>query len=206
MALSITQQYDDIRKDSELLVRRVINFGCALAQAEDELKRRGLLGGFRKDGSGFAAWLAEKCPTVNYKTAMRWKSIGSGVAQSLGCSLGDAYHILCGEIDGNKKQTQRAAEILSADSVRQLSQVLFDFASEDRGQAGRPAGTAKAEEKITRQEAARRLWASLVTVIARQRAGLYNAASLLPLDEAKATLAELNGLSIALKRRVAEGK
>jgi len=207
MALSLNQQFESIDSHSRKLFTEIIHFGCALAQAELELDRRGLLKN-RKLGQGMQGWLAENCPAINYKTAMRWKGIIVKTANSLGCSTDEAFKILSGEVvDVSAKLAKRRDEIYSAKSQRDLLQMLFNFASEDTGSVGRPSGTsATTGEKLTRTESARRMWAGLISTVARDRPAFYAAAKLLPIDEARNSLAELKELVKALDTRIKEGK
>lgn len=206
MALSLNQQFQDINETVGTVFRKILNFGCALAQAEYELDRRGLLKN-RKAGQGMQGWLAEHCPKVNYKTAMRWKGIVTKAANSIGCSTEEAFKILSGDVeDIPAKLAKRRDEIYSAKSQRDLLQMLFNFASEDSGTVGRPNGTGGSTEvKLTRTESARRMWAGLVCGIEKSRDAFYNSAKLLPIDEARKSLMELKQLVKALDARIKEG-
>ena len=206
MALSLNQQFEDINETVGTVFRKILNFGCALAQAEYELDRRGLLKN-RKAGQGMQGWLAEHCPKVNYKTAMRWKGIVTKAANSIGCSTEEAFKILSGDVeDVPAKLAKRRDEIYSAKSQRDLLQMLFNFASEDSGTVGRPTGTGGSTEvKLTRTESARRMWAGLVCGIEKSRDAFYNSAKLLPIDEARKSLMELKQLVKALDARIKEG-
>lgn len=206
IAECITSQYDTVNKLIADLVRRVMQFGSTLAQAEMELDRRGLLKN-RKNGQGMQGWLADNCPTVNYKTAMRWKSLAVNAANSLSCSSDTALRVLNGEtIDVPAQVSARAEKIFEATSLRKLTQQLFDFASEDRGAAGRPSGTTAATPTahLSQIDAARRLWARPISLISSNRQAFYSAAKLLPIDDARETLAELKQLCAALKTRIDE--
>lgn len=207
MALSLNQQFTDINQAVGSVFRKILNFGCALAQAERELDRRGLLKN-RKARQGMQGWLAEHCPDVNYKTAMRWKTIVVKAANSLGCSTEEAFKILSGEVqDVTAKLAKRRDDIYSAKSQRDLLQMLFNFASEDAGTVGRPSGSGDSVvQKLTRTESARRMWASLVFPIQKNRAAFYSSAKLLPIDEARRTLEELKQLVKSLESRVKEGR
>lgn len=206
MALSLNQQFTDINQAVGEVFRKILNFGCALAQAEYELDRRGLLKN-RKAGQGMQGWLAEHCPQVNYKTAMRWKGIVTKAANSLGCSTEEAFRILSGEVvDVTAKLAKRRDEIYSAKSQRDLLQMLFNFASEDSGTVGRPTGTGGSTEvKLTRTESARRMWAGLISGIEKSRDAFYKSAKLLPIDEARKSLMELKQLVKELDARIKEG-
>ena len=207
ISLSLNQQFEDINQTVGVVFKKILNFGCALAQAEHELDRRGMLKN-RKAGQGMQGWLADHCPSINYKTAMRWKGIVVKAANSLGCSADEAFKILSGEIvDVTAKLAKRRDEIYSAKSQRDLLQMLFNFASEDGGTVGRPVGTGGVSEvKLTRTESARRLWAGLISGIERNRDAFYKSAKLLPIDEARKSLMELKALAKELDTRIKEGR
>lgn len=206
IALSLTQQFEDIQQTTGQLFTKILHFGCALKQAELELDRRGALKD-RKHGQGMQGWLSKHCPKLNYKTAMRWKDIATKAAGSLGCSLEDALKILTGEIvDVKGKLAKRRDDILSVDSQRQLLQMIFNFASEDSGSVGRPAGSAAEPVKITKVESARRMWAGITSIVTEKREAFYSSACLLPIDEARTSLLELKELVRVLEKRIKEGK
>ena len=204
IATSLTQQFDELQAATAEIVRRTLHFGAALAQAELELSRRGILNN-RKAGQGMQAWLAKHCPTVNYKTAMRWKSLASNVANSLSCSSDQALRLLSGDtIDVPAKVTSRLDKVFEAPSLRKLTQQLFDFASEGSSSPGRPSGTSAAApaENLSAVESAQRLWARPISFIVSNRAALFSAAKLLPLDCARDALSEIKQLSSALHARI----
>lgn len=207
IATSITQQYEDLQSATAEIVRRTLHFGATLAQAEIELEKRGILKN-RKAGQGMQSWLSTHCPSVNYKTAMRWKSLASQVANSLSCSSDQALKLLTGDvIDVPQKVTNRLDKVFEASSLRKLTQQLFDFASEGGGSPGRPSGTSAnsaATENYTAVESASRLWARPLSFVVANRAALFSAAKLLPIDNARDALAELKQLCSALSARIKE--
>lgn len=204
MATSISQQYADLMQTTQDLVRRTITFGAALAQAEIELEQRGILKN-RKAGQGMQSWLAAHCPDVNYKTAMRWKALATQVANSLSCSSDQALKLLSGDktIDVPSKVSSRLDKVFEANSLRQLTQQLFDFASEG-GNAGRPTGSGASQpsERLSASQSAQRLWARPLSFIVANRAALFSAAKLLPIDNARDALTELKQLCDVLNSRL----
>lgn len=58
-----------------------VAFGAMLCELDAVLTREnGKSANQYKDGNGgLQAWLSERCPAVNYKTAMRWKAMAQGV-------------------------------------------------------------------------------------------------------------------------------
>jgi len=206
IATSISQQYDDLVLATQEIVKRTLHFGATLAQAEIELSRRGILNN-RKAGQGMQSWLAAHCPSVNYKTAMRWKTLASNVANSLSCSSDQALRLLTGDvIDVPAKVTGRLEKFYEASSLRKLTQQLFDFASEGGGSPGRPSGssTSAPSETYTAVQSAMRLWARPLSLISTNRAALISAAKLLSLDDARMALSELKLLTSALNSRIKE--
>jgi len=206
IAVTLNTEYLVVNKAAEDLVKITIRFGAMLAQAEYELDRRGILKN-RKYGQGMQGWIAANCPDINYKTAMRWKALAIQAANSLSCNSDSALKLLIGEtIDVPAKVIERRDKIFEQSSLRKLTQQLFDFASEDRGEAGRPNGTKSATptEHYSQLEAARRLWAKPLALIKPSREAFYKAAALLPIDEARETLEELKHLCTALKTRINE--
>ena len=208
MAKSISQQYSDLMATTQDLVRRTIHFGAALAQAEIELEQRGILKN-RKAGQGMQGWLAANCPEVNYKTAMRWKALATQVANSLSCSSDQALKLLTGDntIDVPSKVSTRLDKVFEATSLRKLTQQLFDFASEGAN-GGRPSGTGTTAtpERLTPSQSAQRLWARPLSFIVSNRAALFSAAKLLPIDNARDSLAELKQLCDVLNERLSAKK
>lgn len=211
IATSLNQQYAEIQSSISDTVKRVLFFGAALAQAEIRLGELGELGN-RKQGQGMAAWLAENCPTIKYKTAMRWKQIAVRAARSLGCDAQNGLAVLRGDFSACSPKLpieelkSRVGELASADSIRELSQSLFDFASEaERAAVGRPAKSGGSAPALSAVESAERLWSEPLAIFERKRKAFYDSASLLSIDRAKLALSELRGLVDALKKRVKEG-
>ena len=206
IALSITQQYDFLINATQEIVRRTLHFGSALAQAEIELGRRGLLNN-RKNGQGMQGWLAAHCPSVNYKTAMRWKTLAVNVANSLSCTSDQALKLLAGDttIDVPSKVTDKLNTVYEQSSLRKLTQLMFDFASEGgNGTAGRPSGTGATTptEKFTAMQSAQRLWARFLAFAVKNRAALLAAAKLLPIENARDASGELKQLASAISARL----
>ena len=206
IATSISQQYDDLILATQDIVKRTLHFGATLAQAEIELSNRGLLNN-RKAGQGMQGWLSKNCPSVNYKTAMRWKSLATNVANTLACSSDQALRLLTGDvIDVPSRVTSRLDKVYEASSLRKLTQQLFDFASEGVGAPSRAAGSSGSapSESYSAQQSAMQLWARPISFIASHRSALFNAAKLLPLDDARTALLEVKQLASALNARIKE--
>ena len=153
IALSLQQRYDDANRT---IAQKAIIFGATLVAAERELERRGLLGGFDKKGDGIKGWLAEHCPEIAYKTAMRWRQIAEAqvaALQSKGVgSEDDAIKMLQMDDDGlsvppTKKALKCRDEIMATPSLRKITQDMFDFAKDKPGR--KPGSKANSSEVDT---------------------------------------------------------
>ena len=152
MATAITQKYDAVTESLKTVVAKTLDLGATIAAAESVLLRQGKIknsGNRFVDGVGMLGWLEKNCPSVNYKTAMRYKKHATDAAMTLGIDYQNALLLLQGrdeEVSAKIPKTvlKRREELFEAPSVRKLSQMCFNFAAEDRGKAGRPEGTAKA--------------------------------------------------------------
>ena len=216
IALSLQQRYDDANRT---IAQKAIIFGATLVAAERELERRGLLGGFDKKGDGLKGWLAEHCPEIAYKTAMRWRQIAEAqvaALQSKGVgSEDDAIKMLQMDDDGlsvppTKKALKCRDEIMATPSLRKITQDMFDFAKD---RPGRPKGTGAAKLpgadadysslRRTTPENASRAYATIWTELEKKR-HLPQTASVLPVEDAKSILDLMDPVYQALKRRVGE--
>lgn len=74
---TITEQYR--RAISGTL--EILRFGAMLIEVDMSLTRETHKGGCFQTGETLKAWLEEHCPEVNYKTAMRFKSLAQGMQQ-----------------------------------------------------------------------------------------------------------------------------
>lgn len=218
IALSLQQRYDDANRT---IAQKAIIFGATLVAAERELERRGLLkhGGSAAKGGGIQGWLAEHCPEIAYKTAMRWRQIAEAqvaALQSKGVgSEDDAIKMLQMDDDGlsvppTKKALKCRDEIMATPSLRKITQDMFDFAKD---KPGRPKGTGAAKLpgpgadysslRRTTPENASRAFATIWTELGKKR-HLPQTASMLPVEDAKSILDLMDPVYQALKRRVGE--
>ena len=218
IALSLQQRYDDANRT---IAQKAIIFGATLVAAERELERRGLLKscGRGSGGDGLKGWLAEHCPEIAYKTAMRWRQIAEAqvaALQSKGVgSEDDAIKMLQMDDDGlsvppTKKALKCRDEIMATPSLRKITQDMFDFAKD---KPGRPKGTGAAKLpgadadysslRRTTPENASRAYATIWTELEKKR-HLPQTASVLPVEDAKSILDLMDPVYQALKRRVGE--
>ena len=216
IALALQQHWDDANRT---IAQKAIIFGATFIAAGRELERRGLLGGFHKKGDGLQGWLADHCPSIAYKTAMRWRQIAEAqvaALQSKGVgSEDDAIKMLQMDDDGlsvppTKKALKCRDEIMATPSLRKITQDMFDFAKD---KPGRPKGTGAAKLpgadadysslRRTTPENASRAYATIWTELEKKR-HLPQTASVLPVEDAKSILDLMDPVYQALKRRVGE--
>lgn len=153
IALALQQHWDDANRT---IAQKAIIFGATFIAAGRELERRGLLGGFHKKGDGLQGWLADHCPSIAYKTAMRWRQIAEAqvaALQSKGVgSEDDAIKMLQMDDDGlsvppTKKALKCRDEIMATPSLRKITQDMFDFAKDKPGR--KPGSKANSSEVDT---------------------------------------------------------
>lgn len=218
IALSLQQRYDDANRT---IAQKAIIFGATLVAAERELERRGLLKscGRGSGGDGLKGWLAEHCPEIAYRTAMRWRQIAEAQVAALRSkgvgSVDDAIKMLQMDDDGlsvppTKKALKCRDEIMATPSLRKITQDMFDFAKD---KPWRPKGTGAAKLpgadadysslRRTTPENASRAYATIWTELEKKR-HLPQTASVLPVEDAKSILDLMDPVYQALKRRVGE--
>ena len=156
IALCLSQRYADAAKT---ITERTVVFGATLMQAEAELQKRGLLGGFDKKGDGLKGWLEKHCPEVNYKTAIRWKGLAFQMAQGLmskdkkaTLKIEDIIKLIEGrddeiEAEVPKAITKQRDELMAAPTVRKFVQQMFDFTG-GKAKTGRPSSGGKGGTKF----------------------------------------------------------
>ena len=68
---ALTQQYERVNRASNAALREMVIFGCMLNRIDQAMSNDR----HNPDGSGMSikAWLAEKCPTINYDTARDYR-------------------------------------------------------------------------------------------------------------------------------------
>lgn len=211
IAEALNQKWSDAKESLQDAVKKALVFGATFAAAEIELEKRGT---FHKNqyGDSMKGWLEKHCPEVNYKTAQRWKSLALASAKTLGVDKASALLLLQGRDDELVEEMPENAlvrrdEVFAAPSLAKLQQAVFDFASETRGQVGRPVGSGHEPQKPRSQaESAQLFWASFIAPIVKTRQAYYSSTKLLTLDQAKTALEELDMLCRALKDRIQEGK
>lgn len=211
IAASLTAQYEAAQSSIKTSVQAVLKFGAMLIKAEqlvfagqDGKKHRGT----SESDYGLEAWLAEHCPTVNYKTAMRWKGIAANAVATLGCDTENAVKLLTGDTKGVSKELpvaemkERIDELYEAKSIRQLSQMCFDFAAEDRDVGGRPKAEAKPLPKLKKSDEAKAIWNGVMQILSKS--SVRDAIPLLGARESQICYDKLRDLADALKDHLGE--
>lgn len=208
IAASLTAQYEAAQSSIKTSVQAVLKFGAMLIKAEQlvfaEVKKMDHYHG----NGGMEAWLAEHCPTVNYKTAMRWKGIAANAVATLGCDTENAVKLLTGDTKGVSKELpvaemkERIDELYEAKSIRQLSQMCFDFAAEDRDVGGRPKAEAKPLPKLKKSDEAKAIWNGVMQILSKS--SVRDAIPLLGARESQICYDKLRDLADALKDHLGE--
>ena len=211
IADELTSQYEAAQSSIKTSVQAVLKFGATLIKAEQIVFADGPARGNRYEktaNGGLEAWLAEDCPTVNYKTAMRWKGIAANAVATLGCDTENAVKLLTGDTKGVSKELpvaemkERVDELYEAKSIRQLSQMCFDFAAEDRVPGWRPKAEAKPIPKLKKSDEAKAIWNGVMQILSKS--SVRDAIPLLGAKETQICYDKLRDLADALKAHLGE--
>ena len=87
----LTGQYAKVESAKGAFVREAVRFGAMMMEVEGSLStavdklasKRGRMGEGRPN-CGLETWLSANCPTINYKTAMSYKSMAAKFSAMLG--------------------------------------------------------------------------------------------------------------------------
>lgn len=210
IAASLTAQYEAAQSSIKTSVQAVLKFGAMLIKAEQLVFADGPARGNRYEktaNGGLEAWLAEHCPTVNYKTAMRWKGIAANAVMHIGGDKKNALEFLSGNIDAVDRSILPALKtnsvgLYEAKSIRQLSQMCFDFAAEDRDVGGRPKAEAKPLPKLKMSDEAKAIWNGVMQILSKS--SVRDAIPLLGARESQICYDKLRDLADALKDHLGE--
>lgn len=210
-AKQLMEQYHIVIAAESASFRERVKFGAMLILWEQYLgEPRGGIGGGARD-EGLKGWLEQNCPEISYATAMGYKDCAKrAVAMLGGGAMGTAA--LLGEsevVTPSGETVDVAAEIIekrdaifdNATSRRKLEQMYFDFMGREERKAKR--GTVAPLPKVSRQEAARRIWAGLMAQLDKRTA--LDAIALLPPTDAKVCHDRLFELTKAMKAQMAVG-
>lgn len=173
IAAGLVNQYNLATQAIKTTVKEVLKFGAMLVKVEQAVFAEGKLHrGVGHAGEGLESWLAANCPGINYKTAMRWKKIAENAIAGLGCDTENGVLLLTGNAEEMSPEMpigemmDRVDELYEAKSVRQLSQMVFDFAADDRAER-REAAAAKPLPKLKKSEEAKAIWNQVMQHIAK---------------------------------------
>lgn len=164
------------------------------------------------EGGGLKGWLAEYCPELSYATAMEYKGYAEQALKMLGGgAMGTAA--LLGEtevVTPAGETVEVAAEILErrdaifedATSRRKLEQMYFNFMGK-MGNGERGTVNREPLPKISKQEAAKRIWAQVMALIDKRT--VKDAIALLPPKDAAVCHGRLFELTKAMKEQMSVG-
>ena len=211
-AAQLMEQYRVVVEAERASFRERVKFGAMLILWEQYLGEvRGGVGG-TDAGEGLKGWLAEHCPAISYVSAMAYKdSAKRAVAMMGGGAMGTAA--LLGEtevVTPAGETVEVAAEILErrdaifedATSRRKLEQMYFDFMKKN-GERGTGNGERNMLPKISKQEAARAIWARLMAELDKRT--VKDAIALLPPKDAAVCHGRLFELTKAMKEQMSVG-
>lgn len=200
----------------------MVRFGATLMQVEVVLTRENNSPsrGPTAKGQGLQAWLETNCPDVNYKTAMRFKTLAEGVRRNCNIPAKVPLALALPASDGTpalpekspvpmaklKKIQQAVWDLVEGKSARQL---MFDFAAEGGAAKGgdrRSGKTLTEEEKHAAMvKAANTVWNTNVDELV-DNARTLRSQLLLSGDTVAKLLVKLGIVTDALKEAQAANK
>lgn len=206
-AKQLMDQYAIVVAAERASFRERVKFGAMLILWEQYL---GEGRGRGNEGEGLKGWLEANCPAISYVAAMAYKDSAKRAVAMLGGGAMATAALL-----GESVVTQPSGEVVEVDaeiverrdaifedatSRRKLEQMYFDFMKK----SGR-AGTQPTQPlpKISRTEAARRIWAGLMAQLDKRTA--LDAIALLPPKDAAVCHGRLFELTKAMKAQMEVG-
>lgn len=210
LARALTQEYDAAQRHMKAGVEAALKFGALLLKTEEVVFANApARDGRTAKGFGLEKWLKKNCPNVNYKTAMRWKSIAAQATGALGCDQKTALEFIAGkeddiielEADEVEALQKRRDELYAAGSLRKLSQMCFDFASESAA-GGRPKAPDKPLPKLKKSDEAKAIWNGVLQVLSKN--AVKDSIPLLGAVETQIALDKLSQMAKLLKDHYAE--
>lgn len=209
LARALTQEYDAAQRHMKAGVEAALKFGALLLKTEEVVFANGKSHNQHSTNGGLEAWLGKNCPNVNYKTAMRWKSIAAQATGALGCDQKTALEFIAGkeddiielEADEVEALQKRRDELYAAGSLRKLSQMCFDFASESAA-GGRPKAPDKPLPKLKKSDEAKAIWNGVLQVLSKN--AVKDSIPLLGAVETQIALDKLSQMAKLLKDHYAE--
>lgn len=207
-AKQLMDQYAIVVAAERASFRERVKFGAMLILWEQYLgeSRRGCASG----GEGLKGWLEANCPAISYVSAMAYKdSAKRAVAMLGGGAMATAALLGESEVTQPSGETvevsaqiieKRDAIFEDATSRRKLEQMYFDFMKKN-GERGTGNGERNKLPKISKQEAARAIWARLMSELDKRT--VKDAIALLPPKDAEVCHGRLFELTKLLKEQAA---
>ena len=218
----LTGQYAKVESAKGAFVREAVCFGAMLMEVESNVLPRQNINNTRQKGctsggQGLETWLSANCPTINYKTAMSYKSMAAKFSVMLGG--GEVAVAALVENSGGKTAKDEVldvpAEIVEkrealfgeVDSRRKLEQAYFEFMAmtdggEMRSKGGRKAAEPVALPKLKASDEAAAIWAGVMRVL--DKSAVKDAVPLLDAKVTEVCLDRVGELYEALKKHSKE--
>ena len=207
-AAQLMEQYRVVVAAEAASFRERVKFGAMLIMWERFL---GEGRGRGNDGEGLKGWLEENCPEIAYTAAMNYKYSAQRAVAMLGGGAMATAALL-----GESEVTQPDGEVVDVDaevvekrdalfedvtSRRKLEQMYFDFMKKEERKPKKPAPANL--PKLSRQEAARRIWAKVMAELDKRT--VMDAIALLPPKDAAVCHGRLFELCKAMKAQMEVG-
>ncbi len=212
-AKQLMDQYAIVVAAERASFRERVKFGAMLILWEQYLgeSRGGATNGQRgtSGGEGLKGWLEQNCPAISYTAAMNYKYAAERAVSMLGGGAMATAALL-----GESEVTQPSGETVEVDaqiiekrdaifedatSRRKLEQMYFDFMKKN-GERGTGNGERNMLPKISKQEAARAIWARLMSELDKRT--VKDAIALLPPKDAEVCHGRLFELTKLLKEQM----
>ena len=205
-AAQLMEQYRVVVAAERASFRERVKFGAMLILWEQYL---GSGAGRGNDGEGLKGWLEQNCPAISYTAAMNYKYAAERAVSMLGGGA-MATAALLGESEVTQpsgETVEVSAQIIEkrdaifedATSRRKLEQMYFDFMKKN-GERGTGNGERNMLPKISKQEAARAIWARLMSELDKRT--VKDAIALLPPKDAEVCHGRLFELTKLLKEQM----
>lgn len=208
VASSLTALYNDVDAAKSQFIRATCKFGANLIAWEryiGESRGRG------NKGTGLAGWLADNCPTINYKTAMGYKAIAAKCIKMIGGGQ-MAEAVLIGSdtvtdpsgalIPVSSAVVARADELFASADTRRKIDDLYYKSMRQSSTKSLPNPADYASAKKTESECAVGVVWPIIQPILKHRGAWQHAIMLIPDDKLSEALATLNEFASAISREL----
>lgn len=244
LAVRLAAQYRRAEGARGAFVREAVAFGAMMIAAEryfvaaatkyktcrngvesTESGKKGRWGEGRPD-SGIEAWLAERCPEINYGTARGYKAMAVKVVAMMGGMTAEVLAALrsphelaisyepsgaaepfADDVETVSAEVIEARERLftEATSRRKLEQLWLSFVGRGGAEGeGRGARAAQPLPRLSAQESAKRIWAQVMGVVDKR--AVMDAVALLPPKVAESCHGRLFELTKLLREQMGVGE